>query len=169
MPSYHRPLPKNNPPDEPALTIDPRNLFTLPYVQLIEAISLRLFPPNATISGTPNPLDSRIDRYILFKATWIPKFGVDLQIALRDFAASVRTRESSHFAPLADDKKDALLHALEDGSFSNSEWSVLRSQSAAFKTIFDAICEGFFSEPGYGGNYLGQGWAYSNFIPARRK
>jgi hypothetical protein len=169
-PLSHRVFPTGRSPDLPDLKADPRNLFSLPYVECIEAIADRLFPEKnvTTADGTVRLLrasDARIDRYVLFRATWAPTFATTLQLALRDFNEACIEREGVHFARLSDQQQDAVLAILESGTFADAEWRVLRSQRDAFRAIYDAVCEGFFAEPGYGGNRGGIGWLYSNFKP----
>ncbi|TIL65616.1 gluconate 2-dehydrogenase subunit 3 family protein [Mesorhizobium sp.] len=169
-PPFHRDLPAGPSPDAPDLAPDPRNLFSLPYMACVEALADRLFLEKVVTldDGSMRQLraaDARIDRYVLFRATWTPAFGERLHLALRDFNAACIEREGSHFANLSASTQDALLAALEKGDFSQSEWSVLHSQRDAFRTIYDAVCEGLFGEPGYGGNHGGIGWYYSNFKP----
>lgn len=166
---FHRPFPPGRHPDPPDLGIDPRNLFTLPYMELIEAIAERLFPANTISSadGSKHQIrasSARIYRYVLFRAAWTQGYGARLQLALRDFSLACKTREADHFANLPETKQDTLLSALEDGSFTSPEWPVLRDQRDAFRTIYEAVSEGFFAEPGYGGNCNGTGWYYSNFM-----
>lgn len=169
-PRAHRVYPEGRSPDPPVLDGDPRNLFSLPYVECIEAIADRLFPEKSVTlaDGTMRLLrasDARIDRYVLFRATWTPAFAKTLQLALRDFNEACIEREGAHFARLSVQQQDTVLVILESGKFADTEWRVLRSQLDAFKAIYDAVCEGFFGEPGYGGNLGGIGWFYSNFKP----
>jgi hypothetical protein len=166
---FHRPMPPGLYPDPPDLDTNPLNLFTLPYMELIESIADRLFPENSVIGsdGKAHSLKAsaaRIDRYILFRAAWSRQFGERLQLALRDFSAAVMARHRAHFAALPQSDQIALLEVLEGEDFTVDEWVVLRTQRDAFSTIYDAVCEGFFGEPGYGGNFGELGWYYSNFM-----
>jgi hypothetical protein len=161
--SFHRPVNIRRFPEPPDLGEKPLNLFTLPYVQLLEAITDRLFPPNTLQgpSGTGYILhasEARIDRYILFRAAWSPPFGATLQLALRDLAATCQVRHGTHFTNPAGADQVALLTALAKGSFTAAEWTVERSQQEAFTTFHDAVCADLLAEPGYGGNHNGLGW-----------
>lgn len=167
-PLAHREFLGGRSPNPPDLEADPRNLFSLPYVECIEAIADRLFPEKSVTlpDGTARMLrasDARIDRYVLFRATWTPDFAKTLQLALRDLNEACIEREGTHFARLSSQQQDAVLSLLEREELSDTEWRVLRSQRDAFRAVYDAVCEGFFGEPGYGGNLEGIGWFYSNF------
>lgn len=164
----HLPVPTGRFPNPPNLQENPLNLFTTPYCDLIDQITARLFPDNVKISASGKKVrlkstNARIDRFILLKAAWIPQFNITLQLALRDFTESCLKRNKQHFSSLPFQIQDQMLEHLELGEFTNAEWRVLRGQKEAFAIIYDAITEGFFADPGYGGNHQRVGWKYSNF------
>ena len=166
---FHRPLPSGLYPDPPDLGEKPINLFTLPYVELIDALANTLFPPRRVVVGgrerTMNARDARIDRYVMFRAAWQPDFGVRLQLSLRDLAEFCSRCERTHFAKLPPARQQAILEMLEVDQLPG--WSGIGQRSAkrCFDIIYDAITEGLLGEPGYGGNDRGIGWQYSNFMP----
>jgi hypothetical protein len=64
-------------PDPQDLGEKSLNLFTLPYVQLLETITACLFPTLQCASGTEHILHAReahIDPYVLFRAARSPPF-----------------------------------------------------------------------------------------------
>lgn len=166
---FHRPLPLGLYPDPPDLIENPTNLYTLPYIELIEAISSILFPARrVTVNGHKRIMlarDARIDRYMMFRAAWQPAFGVRIQLALRDIAEFCSRCERSHFANLPPPRQQAILEALEIDKLADWTGTGERSAKRCFEILYDAITEGFFGEPGYGGNDRGIGWQYSNFMP----
>jgi len=167
---FHRPLPAGLYPDAPDLGENPTNLFTLPYVELIDALASVMFPPRrVTVGGSDRTMhvrDARIDRYVMFRAAWQPDFGVRIQLALRDLAEFCARCEPSHFAKLPLARQEAILEALEVDKLSGWSGTGERSAKRCFEILYDAITEGLLGEPGYGGNDRGFGWQYSNFMPA---
>jgi hypothetical protein len=166
---HHRPLPKGRFPDPPDLGEKPLNLFSLPYVQLIEALSDVLYPPNTVTDRLGGQhlvraSDARVDRYVLFRSAWDPGFGARVQLALRDLAAAADARHSDHFANLDEASQARLLIDLEAGKLTQAEWLSPREQKDQFALLFQTVTDGFFGEPGYGGNHEGRGWYYANFV-----
>lgn len=171
---HHRPLPKGRYPDPPDLGENPLNLFTLPYVQLIETLSDVLYPPNEVTDATGRPhvvraSEARIDRYVLFRSAWEPSFGARVQLALRDLAAAADARHGRHFSNLDPADQARLLSDLEADRLTPHEWMSPRGQREQFAILFQTVTDGFFGEPGYGGNHEGRGWYYSNFMKMGRQ
>ncbi len=169
--SYSRRTVKGVHRDPPVLSENHLNLFTLPYAQLIAALAECLFPPNSVADTTGKTQvirasDSQIERYIYFRTAWQPEFGVPLQLALRDLTEACLngTNGKSHFVLLDDVQKSNLLGNLQAGTIAATHWRVRRNQASAFMAIYRAIAEGFFADPGYGGNVNGSGWCYSGFM-----
>jgi hypothetical protein len=166
---FHRPLPPGLYPDPPDLGENSINLFTLPYIELIDALANVLFPPRQVSVGgrerTMRVRDARVDRYVMFRATWQPDFGVRIQLALRDLSEFCARCERSHFANLPLARQQAILEALEIDKLQGWSETGERSAKRCFEIVYDAITEGLFGEPGYGGNDRGLGWQYSNFMP----
>jgi len=167
---YHRPYTA----DKPESQADIRMLHTLPYCDLFEAIAEVLFPENEITlnNGTKTKIkarDIRADRYLLFRATWDPVFGTNLQLALMDLTDScVNLHSGQHFVQLTSTKRAEFIELLSQGKL--NPWQSLRrnvdpatDQRVLFDTIYKAITGGLFGEPGYGGNYRGIGWYYCNF------
>lgn len=153
--------------DAPDLGEQSLNLFTLPYVQLVEALADIFYPPNSVMTSRGPRLirasNARVDRYILFRAAWQPEWGKALQLALRDLSAACLARHSLPFVKLDDAKRNELVSLLEKGGLASTEWLAPRPQRSAFSLLKDAVMGGLMAEPGYGGNAGGLGWAYTNF------
>lgn len=165
-PASHGPL--GDPPD---LSEDPRNLYTLPYMVLLEAIADCLFPPNRVVAKDGREYElhasaARVDRFVLFRAAWEPSFGIRLQLALRDFTDACINEHGNHghFVLLSTERQTALLTELERGEIPPEHWSASRGQRQTHSVLYDAVSSGLFAEPGYGGNHNGLGWYYSNFM-----
>lgn len=166
---FHRPLPPGLYPDPPDLGENPLNLFTLPYMQLVETLTDVLFPPRNSLVDNEQVLirasAARVDRYILFRAAWQPDFAKRFQLALRDLSAATFGLEGTHFANLRPARQEAILEALELKALARWDAPAGREQDKCFTIIYDAISEGLLGEPGYGGNDAGLGWQYSSFMP----
>jgi hypothetical protein len=177
MPDYkigfHRPVPAGIFSDPPEMNEEMLYLFTLPYIQLVEVLADVLFPPRATsldgVTGLLRASDARIDRYVLFKSAWQPEFGKRFQLALRDLTEFCVRLESTHYANLSIERQVAILEGLEQDMLPGWTGTNGRSAKRCFETIYDTISEGFFGEPGYGGNHDGIGWEYSNFISTTKR
>lgn len=157
--------------DTPSLTEDVRNLYTLAYAQLISSLSDVMFPRRTekSKSGALFHLvasDARVDRYIWFRSAWQPnEFGQPLQLALRDLTAACLARyPGRHFSLLEPIEANDILNLLQSEKIPSGEWTSSQSQSETFSVIHEAIREGLFAEPGYGGNRNGIGWYYSNLM-----
>lgn len=167
---FHRPIVDGPTLDPPDLEENPLNLYTLPYMELVESVAECFYPPNEVTATDGRKYllkvsDARVDRYILFRAAWEEPFRRELQLALRDLTEACLLRlGGKHFAHLSTTEQTDILTTLEEGKFSNSEWTVNRSQKQAFKTIFEAVSCGLMADPGYGGNHRGIGWYYTNFM-----
>ena len=169
---FHRPYKA----DRPETGEDPRLLCTLPYCDLIELLAETMFPENVVVdsAGAQVPIlarDVRVDRYAVFRATWDPEFGAKLQAALLDFSdGCVENHLGEHFAALDAGLRAAFVDSLSKGSL--AMWSSRRrnanpadDQRLLFGILHKFVIGGMFGEPGYGGNYRGIGWFYSNFTP----
>lgn len=165
----YRQLPAERDFDPPDLHEDPKNLFTLPYVELIDSLTNILFPSRQLVvhgnDRTIRASNARVDRYILFRAAWQPEFGIRIQLALRDLSDFCARFESSHFVILQAARQEAILERLETNSIPG--WTGIgdRAANKCFDLLYETISEGLFGEPGYGGNDSGLGWQYSNFMP----
>ena len=167
--SYHRELSNVSGIDVPSQVDDARYLFSMPFIGMIDAVADILFPPNTVKSakGVNHVIaasDAMVHRYILFRATWQPDWGKDVHTALRLFSNVCDKHFGSSFPLLPEAKQIESLSMLEDRKFSNTDWSSVVDQRRAFNQIREAIAEGLFAEPGYGGNLDGLGWYYSNFM-----
>lgn len=167
--AFHRPVPQGQFLNTPDLSENPLNLFTLPYVELIEALADSFFPPNTVVDGSGgthvlHASAARVDRYILFRAAWEPPFGIEIQLALRDVAAACVARHKKGFVDLSATERRFLLEDLEKEALSSTEWPQARPQDRAFRLIQRALVEGFLGDPGYGGNQNGMGWYYTHFM-----
>lgn len=149
----------------PALSEEPRNLFTVAYANLIDALADVLFPPSRAESNGPElrASDARVDRYIFFQAAWDPAFGSTVQLALRDLAHSAYVRHKQHFVDLESSEVITLLTDLESSRLAHHEWESRRDQQATFRLLHSVVAEGLMADPGYGGNHRGLGWSYSQF------
>lgn len=154
--------------DSPSLEANHLNLYSLPFVQALESIALVLFPPNrpAAAECIISPLDARVDRYILFRAAWQPEeFGKPLHASLRSFFHAIQAIHAGvPFPSLSPLQQEGLIERLQNGEIPDDSWPDGPSQQDVFNTIYNAISEGFFADPGYGGNLDGLGWVYSNFM-----
>lgn len=169
--SFHRPIPNVANLDSPDLTENPLNLYTLPYIEMIESIAGCFYPPNEVTATDRSKYlikatDARIDRYILFRGAWEESFRTNLQLALRDLTETCqKVYGGKHFSNLSNSEQNNILEKLEKGDFNESEWvQKIRLQKDAFKVIYEAISAGLISDPGYGGNWHGVGWYYTNFM-----
>lgn len=166
---FHRKLNNELGIDPPSDVDDPRYLFSMPFVVFIDGIADVLFPPNVvkSIQGIDHEIvasEASIDRYIMFRAVWQPNWGKDVHRALRLFAKVVESKFGKTFLLLDSAQKIEALTMLENRKFATKDWDSDVDQRRAFNQIREAISEGFFSEPGYGGNRAGLGWYYSNFM-----
>lgn len=166
---YHRKLKNSYAADSPSTETDPRYLFSLPFVELIDGVADILFPPNTIVSSkgvtyTIVASNAAIHRYVLFRAVWQKDWGVDIHEALRLFAMASERHFEKAFLLLETRSKKEALSMLEDREYDHNIWNSELDQRSAFNTIHSAVKEGFFSEPGYGGNRGGLGWYYSNFM-----
>lgn len=166
---FHRPATLGLYLDQPVIEEDPLYLFTLPYMQLIGVLADVLFPPRKCVREKGDEVirasDARVDRYVLFRSAWQPDFGMQVQLALLDLTEFCIRQETSHFATLSLERQTEILEGLETGELRNWTGVGNRSATRCFEVIYGAVIEGFFGEPGYGGNDHGLGWHYSNFIP----
>ncbi|KFB67751.1 gluconate 2-dehydrogenase subunit 3 family protein [Candidatus Accumulibacter vicinus] len=167
---YSRKTPEGEIRDCPDLAENPLNLFTLPYSELIEALTDTLFPPNqvASRNGRQHLLkasEARVDRHIHFRAAWQPPFGIRIQLALRDLTdACLKRYTGRHFAVLTEQERIDVLTALQKSALPPTQWAMLRPQAEAFAAIHEAVSCGLMAEPGYGGNAHGIGWFYTRFM-----
>jgi hypothetical protein len=171
---YHRPY-QADPPDTGT---DVRSIHSLPYCDLIEAITEILFPENTVKTDQGEAVviktrDVRVDRYILFRAVWESDFAATMQRSLADFTDMCRANWTDrHFVLLTAMEQQSFLDMISKGTC--PVWtSRARSSNAAedqtrlFAFLHTTITGGMLGEPGYGGNYRGIGWYYSNFITAK--
>lgn len=167
---FHRPYIA----DRPEINEDPKLLHTLAYCDLIEAIAEVLFPENELKRKDGSTVvikarDVRGDRYVLFRATWDPVFGSNLQLALMDFTTECEAiNHGKHFVLLDAATRLTFMESLSRGNL--TPWTSARrnadpvlDQKALFEILYRAITGALFGEPGYGGNYRGLGWYYANF------
>jgi len=135
----------------PAAPTAAQSVFSAAEHKTIEAFAARLVPndelgPGAVECGAINYIDQALSGALAAEK------GSFLQgIAALD-AFSRKTNDQA-FAELPDEKKDAVLTAMENGSasgFANS-----RAVFARFRRL---ILEGMFSDPYYGGNTSFRGW-----------
>ena len=167
--SYHRRLQNAFAIDPPSIEDDTRYLFSMPFVSLIDGIADVLFPPNTvkSVKGNKHEIiasDAAIHRYILFRAAWQPSWGEDIHTALRLFSIACEGHFGTTFLLLTSAQKNEALSLLEDRQYDAEHWTSAIDQRRAFNQIREAVAEGFFAEPGYGGNRGGLGWYYSNFM-----
>ncbi|WP_169054461.1 gluconate 2-dehydrogenase subunit 3 family protein [Nitratireductor sp. XY-223] len=146
-----------------------RYLFSMPFIGLIDAIADTLFPPNTvkSLKGADHTIvasDAMVHRYILFRATWQPDWGKDIHTALRLFSSVCDLHFGSIFPLLTEAQQKEALSMLEDRKYSDTDWNSKVDQRRAFNQIREGVAEGLFAEPGYGGNFNGLGWYYSNFM-----
>lgn len=168
---YHRVLPRvSHHLDTPSRTEDPLNLFTLPYMELLEAIAETLFPPNQVkdVQGDMHILrasDARVDRYVMFRSAWDHDFHHTIQLALLDITNLCFKRHNNSFVHLTDQQKEGILRDIENGQVSDVEWPLPppRTAEITFELIYYAVLGGLLGEPGYGGNAQQLGWYYVNF------
>lgn len=163
--SYHLPFTQ----ETPSLTEDRRNLFTRAYVDLIEAIATELFPDTQIETDkntyTLSAASARVDRYILFRTIWDDSFGNKFQKYLLYLSIScMDNNNEKHFVQLTAEERCKFLTALQETKLAVWRFEDV-GQKEIFSEVFDAISDGMFADPGYGGNYRGIGWYYSRFMP----
>ena len=74
--------------------------------------------------------------------------------------AEARMRSGGGFAALGPEAQDALLSDVESGAV-RAEWTV--SPPQFFGLLVRTTAEGFYSDPGQGGNHGGVSWAMTGF------
>jgi len=144
-------------------------LYTIKCIELIDAISNVLFPPNdiTNSKGEKSIIkvsDAKIDRYILMRAAWQPdSFGYPVLESLKDILNISQSYYQKNFTELLNDEQNYFIEKLEKGEFNISPSYTRKRQKEIFRIIHQSISEGLFSDPGYGGNDKEVGWFYSNF------
>ena len=170
--NYHRPLPNPEMVDRPSLEDDSKMLFTIQYVVLIRNIADCMFPPNTVTTDAGNKVtisasDALIERYVFFRSVWQPEWGQRIHLVLKQLTTSCIAKYGDHFSVLDESVKTLCLADLEKENYTKTEWPYQDRQKQAFNLIQQTMTEGFFGEPGYGGNDSGLGWYYSNFLTIR--
>ncbi|MEO6569667.1 MAG: gluconate 2-dehydrogenase subunit 3 family protein [Opitutaceae bacterium] len=88
----------------------------------------------------------------------------ELTRGLLSLEAEANHQTGLSFAALTPDRRDALLHAIEAGLVSTS-WSSTLPAAAFFLRMVDLAHEGFYADPGNGGNRGGVSWRMIGYDP----
>ena len=119
----------------------------------------RIIPPDED----PGAWDAGAGDYLL------RQFGGDLHDSLDFYRAGLDALEAeaqatnhSSFSALSAEAQDALLHQIEAGQVT-TVWPV--DAALFFRTAIQHTTEGFYSDPGNGGNRNGVAWEMMAFLP----
>ena len=129
-----------------------------PYAKAYEGSQ----PPQGSSSGVVDVKKAELDRYG-FQSKLNPQ-----QIyrkGLADLQAYANQSAGGNFETLTPDQQDQIIEELEDGKPTN--FTEL-TPTGFFKMIYDDTIDGFFSDPGYGGNQGMVGWKLIQYPGAQR-
>ncbi len=131
--------------------------LSMRQVETLQALVNRIIPPD----DHPGGWEAGVGDY-LFR-----QFEGDLKPLIDDYArgldsldAEARVVYSVGFAGLPEDQQDALLREVEIGRVT-TRWSV--DPAAFFRMAVDHCAEGYYSDPGSGGNHDGASWKLIGF------
>ena len=88
----------------------------------------------------------------------------ELTRGLLSLEAEANRHTGLSFAALPPDRQDALLHAIESGRVSTT-WSSTLPAAEFFNRMVNLAHEGFYADPGNGGNRDGVSWRMIGYHP----
>jgi hypothetical protein len=125
--------------------------------QTLRAVLDRIIPAD----DYPSAWESGVGDYLS------RQFEGDLRPLLDDYCSGLTAIEAESFARfqqrfslLSNEEKDTVLRHIEAGEVL-TEWDVV--PRAFFSLLVNTTAEGFYSEPGQGGNHDGVSWAMTGF------
>ena len=132
-------------------------LFDENQLRCLEAVLDTLIPPD----DFPGAWQAGVGDYLLRQLTGDL---AHLQASYRDFLrcldAEARCLHQCDFADLANDARSDLLHRIENKQVETS-WTI--EPGAFFAQVVEHCGEGFYSDPGNGGNREGIAWQMIGF------
>lgn len=121
-------------------------------LRCLEALLDTIIPPD----DFPGAVDAGVDEYLLSQlagdlAELLPAY----QRWLDDLDAESRAAWNMSFAELDMAERTSLLKRVERGEVA-SDWSL--EPASFFRQVVEHCAEGYYSDPGNGGNHDGVGW-----------
>lgn len=132
-------------------------MLTTQQLATLEAVVDRIIPPD----DFPGGWEAGVGTYLLhnhdlasqgFSAEYAPWFDA--------LDAEAQSRYQAAFAQLSASDQDALLASIERGKV-RTAWPVDAAQ--VFAALVEQCAEGFYSDPGNGGNHDGVSWRMIRF------
>ena len=123
----------------------------------------RLIPPDED----PGAWDLGVCDYLLRQFAGDLRDQLDLYRAgLHALEAEAQATSQASFSALASEDQDALLRRVEAGRVV-AEWPV--DPARFFQAAVQHVVEGYYSDPGNGGNRNARAWEMIGFVPGRRE
>ena len=122
----------------------------------LRAVIDRIVPPD----DFPGAWDAGVGKFL--EGLWAADTGRSeyFQLGLSDLDREAVSSTGSQFADLPEAEQDSILERIERGSTS-MDWAI--GAREFFLRLVDEVMEGYYADPGNGGNSGGVSWAMIGF------
>jgi len=136
-------------------------MFSTSQLATLHSLMDRIIPPDEDVGAW----EAGVGDYLM------RQLNGDLRAELETYRAGLDALDAeaeayaqTSFAALPPTKQDALLRRIEAGQVERA-WPI--DPAHFFQTVVEHVAEGYYSDPGNGGNRNGVAWQMIGFVPGR--
>ena len=136
-------------------------MFSTSQLATLHSLMDRIIPPDQDVGAWEAGVGDYLTRQLNgdLRAE-LPTYQAGLEALDVEAQAGAQTS----FAALPAAEQDALLHRIEAGKVTHA-WSIDPAQF--FQMVVQHVAEGYYSDPGNGGNRNGAAWQMIGYLPGR--